>query len=237
VPLLIDIFLCRTDNYGYLVHDVESGKTAAIDAPDAKAIKAALGKRGWRLSDVFITHHHTDHVEGIPVLKRDLGVTVTGPEGEQSKILGLDVLVKPGDTAPPVVGSALMALAGAAWGVYSLRGRGAKDPIAATAGNFLYASPLAVLAALALWNELHITPRGLVLAVASGAITSGLGYVIWYRALPGLTATRAALVQLAVPILTAFAAIVLLNEELPPRLVLSAGLVLGGIALAVWAKK
>ena len=98
MPILIDTFPARTDNYGYLVHDTASGKTAAIDAPDAKAIKEAATRRGWTLSEVFITHHHTDHVEGIPVLKRDLGVTVTGPESEQGKILGLDVLVKGGDT-------------------------------------------------------------------------------------------------------------------------------------------
>ena len=98
MPILIDIFPARTDNYGYLVHDTATGKTAAIDAPDAKAIKEAVARRGWTLTEVFITHHHTDHVEGIPVLKRDLGVTVTGPEAEQSKILGLDVLVNPGDT-------------------------------------------------------------------------------------------------------------------------------------------
>lgn len=93
MALLIDIFMCRTDNYGYLVHDVESRKTAAIDAPDAKAIKAALERRGWDLTDIFITHHHTDHVEGIPALKREYGVTVTGPRAEAEKILGLDTLV------------------------------------------------------------------------------------------------------------------------------------------------
>lgn len=98
MPLLIDIFPARTDNYGYLVHDTATGKTAAIDAPDARAIRDAAKRRGWTLTDVFITHHHTDHVEGIPVLKRDLGATITGPEAEQAKILGLDVLVKPGDT-------------------------------------------------------------------------------------------------------------------------------------------
>lgn len=97
MSLLIDIFLCRTDNYGYLVHDVETKKTAAIDAPDAKAIQAALERRGWQLSDVFITHHHTDHVEGIPALKREFGVKVTGPKAEAEKILGLDVLVGPGE--------------------------------------------------------------------------------------------------------------------------------------------
>ncbi len=98
MPLLIDIFPARADNYGYLVHDVTSGRTAAIDAPDAKAIKEALARRSWGLTDVLITHHHTDHVEAIPVLKRDYGATVTGPKAEAGKILGLDVLVVGGDT-------------------------------------------------------------------------------------------------------------------------------------------
>lgn len=99
LALLIDIFLCRTDNYGYLVHDVDTGKTAAIDAPDAKAIKAALERRGWTLSDIFITHHHTDHVEGIPALKREFGCTVHGPRAEAEKILGLDMLLNGSSTA------------------------------------------------------------------------------------------------------------------------------------------
>ena len=98
MPVLIDIVLCRSDNFGYLVHDVATGRTAAIDAPDAKAIKEALTRRGWRLTDLFITHHHTDHVEGIPALKREYGVRVVGPEAEQSKILGLDELVSASDT-------------------------------------------------------------------------------------------------------------------------------------------
>jgi hydroxyacylglutathione hydrolase len=97
LALLIDIFMCRADNYGYLVHDVETGKTAAIDAPDAKAIRAALEMRGWTLSDILITHHHTDHVEGLPALKRELGAVITGPRAEAEKILGLDVLVGPGE--------------------------------------------------------------------------------------------------------------------------------------------
>lgn len=97
MALLIDIVMCRTDNYGYLVHDVETGKTATIDAPEAKAIKAALAMRGWKLTDIFVTHHHTDHVEGIPALKREYGAKVTGPKAEAEKILGLDVLVGPGE--------------------------------------------------------------------------------------------------------------------------------------------
>jgi hydroxyacylglutathione hydrolase len=98
MALLIDIFLCRTDNYGYLVHDVDTRKTASIDAPDAKAIKAALERRGWTLSDIFVTHHHTDHVEGIPALKREFGCTVHGPRAEAEKILGLDMLLSGSST-------------------------------------------------------------------------------------------------------------------------------------------
>jgi hydroxyacylglutathione hydrolase len=98
LPLIIDIFMCRTDNYGYLVHDVESRRTAAIDAPDAKAIKTALEKREWALTDIFLTHHHTDHVEGVPALKREFGVRVTGPKAEAEKILGLDVMVSASST-------------------------------------------------------------------------------------------------------------------------------------------
>ena len=98
MPVLIDIFLCRTDNYGYLVHDIETRKTAAIDAPDAGAIKSALNNRGWTLTDVFITHHHRDHVEGLPVLKSDFDLTVTGPRLEAEKILGLDATMANGET-------------------------------------------------------------------------------------------------------------------------------------------
>lgn len=97
MSVLIDIFICRSDNYGFLVHDIETRRTAAIDAPDAGAIKNALLQRGWPLTDVFITHHHRDHVEGLPVLKADFDITVHGPRAEAERILGLDVLVAGGD--------------------------------------------------------------------------------------------------------------------------------------------
>lgn len=97
MPVLIDLFICRTDNYGFLVHDIETRRTAAIDAPDAGAIKSALNNRGWTLTDIFITHHHRDHVEGLPVLKSDFQVKVTGPRLEAEKILGLDATVLNGD--------------------------------------------------------------------------------------------------------------------------------------------
>jgi hydroxyacylglutathione hydrolase len=97
MPVLIDLFLCRTDNYGVLVHDTVSRRTASIDAPDPGAIEAALNHRGWTLTDVFVTHHHRDHVEGLPVLKRDFDVTVTGPALEAEQISGLDVTVQAGE--------------------------------------------------------------------------------------------------------------------------------------------
>ena len=100
MAVLVDQFLCRTDNYGYLVHDVETRKTVAIDAPDAGAVKAALNHRGWTLTDILITHHHRDHVEGVSVLKSEFKLTVTGPRLEAEKIMGLDVMVAPGDCSP-----------------------------------------------------------------------------------------------------------------------------------------
>jgi hydroxyacylglutathione hydrolase len=99
VSLIIDVFMCRTDNYGYLAHDTITGKTAAIDAPDAAAIKSALTHRGWTLTDVLITHHHLDHVEALPELREAFDVRVTGPRAEAEKIKGLDILVAPGNKA------------------------------------------------------------------------------------------------------------------------------------------
>jgi len=146
---------------------------------------------------------------------------------------GLLVLVRPGLAAPSPVGSALMATAGIAWGVYSLRGRGSTEPLRNTAGNFLRTLPLAVLMLLAAGGGATWEPRGVLLAVASGALASGLGYAIWYAALPALTATRAALVQLLVPVLAAGGGVALLGEAIPLRLPVAAALVLGGVALAV----
>jgi len=98
VSLIVDVFAARSDNFGYLVHDTATGRTAAIDAPEAAAIKTALLHRGWSLTDIFITHHHIDHVEAIPELKAEFGARVVGPRGEADKISGLDVLVAGGET-------------------------------------------------------------------------------------------------------------------------------------------
>jgi drug/metabolite transporter (DMT)-like permease len=146
---------------------------------------------------------------------------------------GLVGLLLPGLSAPPLPASALMLLAGAAWGVYSLRGRGAGDPLQVTAGNFLRTLPVTAVLSLLLWR--HATPdvAGTGYAVASGALASGIGYALWYAALPGLRATSAATVQLSVPVLAAAGGIVLLGEPLTLRLVGASAAILGGIALVI----
>ena len=126
-----------------------------------------------------------------------------------------------------------MALAGAAWGVYSLRGRGSADPLRATAGNFLRAAPLALVLWLPFAGVAHADRVGIVLAVVSGAVTSGVGYALWYSALRALTAMRAAVVQLSVPVITAFGAVLVLGEAMTLRLVLASVAILGGIALVL----
>lgn len=146
---------------------------------------------------------------------------------------GLVYLVLPGVTAPPLAGTLLMALAGVAWGVYSLRGRGAGDPLGATAVNFLWATPFALALWLPFAGVAHADGRGILLAVVSGALTSGVGYALWYAALPGLGALRAAIVQLSVPPLAALGAVLWLEEALTLRLVLASIAILGGIALVL----
>jgi len=152
-------------------------------------------------------------------------------------LAGLVYLVLPGLRAPSPVGSALMALAGIAWGVYSLRGRGSGSPLADTAGNFIRAVPLILAVRLVTLNDIHLSQAGIALAVLSGAAASGVGYVIWYAALAGLTATRAAIVQLSVPVLAAWGGVVLLAEGISLRLVLAGVLILGGIALAISGRR
>jgi drug/metabolite transporter (DMT)-like permease len=130
-----------------------------------------------------------------------------------------------------------MSIAGVAWGVYSLRGRGATSPLADTTGNFIRAVPLILAVLLLSLNGMHLTQTGILLAVLSGAIASGVGYVIWYAALSGLTATRAAIVQLSVPVLAAWGGVVILAEDVSLRLILAAALILGGIALAIAGRR
>lgn len=152
-------------------------------------------------------------------------------------VAGFAGLVAPGVSAPAPTGAVLMAVAGMAWGVYSLRGRGVADPLAATAGNFLRAAPLALLLSLMLALQAHASTQGALLAIASGALTSGLGYVIWYAALPGLGALRAATVQLSVPLIAALGGVLFLAETPSLRLVLAGVAILGGIGLVLLGKR
>jgi drug/metabolite transporter (DMT)-like permease len=150
---------------------------------------------------------------------------------------GLVYLVLPGLAAPPLMSSAFMAAAGIAWGAYTLRGKGSADPLAETTGNFVRSVPMAVIIAVIYFSDLKFTQRGLILAVTSGALASGVGYSIWYAALRHLTSTRAAVLQLLVPVIAASLAVLILNEELTLRLGLSALMVLGGIALTIYGRK
>jgi drug/metabolite transporter (DMT)-like permease len=162
--------------------------------------------------------------------------TTSAWSGMALAVTGLLYLVSPGIAAPAPLGAALMTVAGVSWGVYTLRGRGAGDALAATAGNFLRAAPLALALSIAFAGTMHASAGGLALAVASGAVTSGLGYVVWYAALPGLSALRAASVQLSVPPLAAIAGVLLLSEAFSLRLVLASAAILGGVALVLFSR-
>jgi drug/metabolite transporter (DMT)-like permease len=151
-------------------------------------------------------------------------------------VTGLVVLLLPGLSAPSLSGSILMLGAGVAWGIYSLRGKGEKNPAGATAGNFLRAVPFAAIVSVMLFPWARLDRTGIDYAVISGAITSGLGYVIWYSALPGLKAAGAATVQLSVPVLAATGGILLLGEPITFRYFVASIAVLGGIALVIVEK-
>jgi len=150
--------------------------------------------------------------------------------------VGLVVLVFPGLHAPSPMGSMLMVIAGLSWGLYSLRGKTAQDSTLATADNFIRSVPLAAVIAVVTFPQFHTSSYGVILAVISGAVTSGGGYVLWYSVLPHISATRAAITQLAVPALVAIMGVVALSEHIDARIVLAAILMLGGVALAVLSK-
>jgi len=149
---------------------------------------------------------------------------------------GLTILLLPGLSAPPWRPAAQMAVAGIAWGLYTLIGIGGHDPLRSTTWNFLLASPLALLAFAVPGQTFHLEADGAVLAVLSGAVASGLGYALWYRVLPRLSTLLAATAQLAVPVLAAVGGIVLLQESPSLRLVLCAPVVLGGVLLVAVAR-
>ena len=149
---------------------------------------------------------------------------------------GLVVLLLPGLQTPSWSGSLLMLGSGAAWGLYSLRGRGAGSPLEVTAGNFWRAAVLGLGASTAFLSTAHVDTAGLLYAAASGAVTSGIGYAVWYGAIKGLSATRAATVQLTVPVIAALGALGLLGEPLTIRLAIASVVVLGGVALVIFKR-
>lgn len=150
---------------------------------------------------------------------------------------GLVGLLLPGLSAPPLMGSVLMLVAGVAWGVYSLRGKSGGDPNRITAGNFLRATLFTAVLSASLLSGANLDAAGVWLAIASGAVASGLGYALWYSVLPMLKATNAATVQLSVPVIAALGGIMLLGEPLTVRFVLASLAILGGIALVIMSKK
>lgn len=157
-------------------------------------------------------------------------------------IAGLTALMMPGLETPGLGSSAAMLCAGVAWGVYSLRGRRkpahiSASPTAVTAGNFVRTVPMTLALSAITLSHAHLSSTGVVYAVASGALTSGVGYAVWYRVLPALQATHAATVQLSVPVIAALGGIVLLGEAATWTTALSAFAILGGIGLVIWNKR
>ncbi|OQM76531.1 DMT family transporter [Manganibacter manganicus] len=150
-------------------------------------------------------------------------------------IAALTYLVFPGLTAPPLSGAALMAIAGASWGTYSLIGRGSRSPLADTAGNFIRCAPIGAVAVLAGVIRSHPTSGGVAYALFSGAIASGLGYIIWYDVLPKLSRTTAAVVQLTVPGIAALGGVVLIGEPLTGRLLIAMAGIVGGVSVTLFA--
>ncbi len=149
-------------------------------------------------------------------------------------LLGLAFLLWPGVEAPEPMGAGLMALAGVAWGVYSLRGKGTSDAVADTTGNFLRGIALVLPLLIFSSNGPSATVRGMMLAIISGAITSGLGYIVWYHVVSRIAPTQAAIAQLLVPLLTAVAGVIVLSETFSLRLLISGTIIASGVALSVF---
>ena len=157
-------------------------------------------------------------------------------------IIGLVILMLPGIRSPSIIGALLMCISGVAWGIYTLQGRGATNPAATTAGNFIKATPMAILLWLIVYlstkDIINLVSDGIIYALLSGIITSGIGYIIWYSVLPELKAIQAAIVQLSVPLLVTLAGALLLNETITIRVVLaSTAILLGTVLVLIFKKK
>jgi len=153
--------------------------------------------------------------------------------GVMVSFLGFVYLVLPGITTPSMFGFMLMTVAGIAWGIYTLKGKGSTNPVIDTAYNFLRTIPFVIILAVLAFNKMSYSSTGILLAVLSGAIASGIGYAIWYSALRGLSTVQAAVVQLLVPVIAALGGVIFVSEAITLRLTVSAMLILGGILLVV----
>jgi drug/metabolite transporter (DMT)-like permease len=213
---------------------VEKGSwtSAAALAAYAVAFTLAYGRIGASVGalvlfgGVQVTMIGTGLVRGERLARVDwIGVALA--------VAGLLVFTVPGANAPDLIGTATMATAGACWGIYSLAGRGSRDPLGATAGNFMLASLAGLLFAALSFKSWHITSSGLWFAVVSGSLASGVAYTLWYSVLPSLPAWRAGIVQLVVPILTGLSASALLGESISSRLVVATALVTAGVLLTI----
>ena len=150
---------------------------------------------------------------------------------------GLVYLVSPGISAPSLHGTILMATAGLAWGVYSWRGKGVTNPVAATTRNFIGTVPLTIVASFIFFSSVELQLSGVILAILSGSLASGVGYVIWYAALPYLKPTSAAAVQLSVPMIATLGGVIFMSEPMTMRLNIASITILGGIALVIIANR
>jgi drug/metabolite transporter (DMT)-like permease len=151
-------------------------------------------------------------------------------------ILGLIYLIFPGLSAPEPRGALLMIIAGVSWAFYTLSGKGVQNPLLVTTQNFLFSTPMILIINILNLSKSYFSTEGILYAIASGAIASGLGYTIWYAALKGLTTTQAALLQLTVPVIAAFGGVFFLSEMVTQRLVIAGTLILSGVILALLKK-
>ena len=151
--------------------------------------------------------------------------------------IGLAILLLPGASAPSIIGFMLMTLSGIAWGLYTLAGKGSSTPLIDTTNNFIRTLPFVAILLILTYKNAHVTTQGMLLAVTSGAITSGLGYAIWYSALKGLNVTQAAVIQLTVPIIAAIGGVLFSNEIISLQLIISSILVLGGVLIVIIGKQ
>lgn len=151
--------------------------------------------------------------------------------------IGLVILLMPSASAPSLTGFLLMAISGIAWGFYTLAGRGSKTPLVDTTNNFLRTLPFIGLLMLLTLSNIELSNQGILLAIISGTVTSGLGYAIWYSALSGLTVKHAAIIQLSVPVIAAIGGVIFSNETINIELITSSFLVLGGVLTVIMGKQ